>query len=138
MNKKKAILSTLVVIVLAVVCTWYYVFVYSKHHHRDVTGEKAILISASDIAKQYQDNETNANTAYLDKAVAVSGEVVETGKNQDGKTTVSLKTDDPMTTVFCTLKDSMAIAEVGKNIKIKGVCIGFLSDVRLKDGIILK
>lgn len=138
MNKKKAILFTLAIIAIAAVSTWYYVFIYSKNHHRDVTDEKAISISANDIAKQYQDNEANANKTYLDKAVEVSGEVAETGKNQDGKTTVSLKTNDPMTTVFCTLKDSMAIAEVNKNIKIKGICIGFLSDVRIKDGIILK
>ena len=138
MNKKKIILSTLAIVAIAAVSTWYYVFVYSKNHHRDVADEKAISVSANDIVKQYQDNEANANKTYLDKAVEVSGEVAETGKTQDGKTTVSLKSNDAMTTVFCTLKDSTAVVEVSKNIKIKGICIGFLSDVRLKEGIILK
>lgn len=138
MNKKKALLLVLGVLIVSAISVWYYVFVYSKTHHRDVTDEKAIVTTANDIVKAYQENEANANLKFLDKAVEVSGEVAEVGKNQEGKTTVSLKTNDIMTTVFCTLKDSTAQVETNKSITIKGICIGFLSDVRIKDAIIKK
>ena len=138
MNKKKLLLFAFAFIIAGAVGTWYYVFVYSKNHHRDVADEIAIAATADYIVKEYQADETIANKKYLDKAVEVTGEVAEVGKNQEGKITVSLKTSDAMTTVFCTLNDSTAIVEPNKNITLKGVFIGFLSDVRIKDAIIKK
>ena len=138
MNKKKLLLFAFAFIIAGAIGTWYYVFVYSKNHHRDVADETAIAATADNIVKEYQADETIANKKYLDKAVEVTGEVAEVGKNQEGKITVSLKTSDAMTTVFCTMKDSTAIVEPNKNITLTGVCIGFLSDVRVRDAIIKK
>lgn len=138
MNKKKIILFSLAAVALSAVGVWYYAFVYSKYHHRDAANEQAFVVTAADIAKEYQANEQGANSKYLDKALEVTGEVMETGKNQEGKITVALKTKDIMTTVFCTLKDSVANIQPDQKITIKGICIGFISDVKIKDAIIIK
>ncbi len=138
MSKKKIFLFLVTAIVLSLLGGWYYVFVYSKNHHRDAANEKGILVNAVDVAAEYQANEQSANAKYLDKALEVSGEVQEVGKNQDGKITVALKTNDIMTTVFCTLKDSTASVLPNQKITIKGICIGFISDVKIKDAMIIK
>ena len=138
MSKKKIFLSLVIAVILSLIGGWYYVFVYSKNHHRDAADEKGIIVNAADVAAEYQANEQSANAKYLDKALEVTGEVMEVGKNQEGKTTVALKTNDIMTTVFCTLKDSTATVQPNQKITIKGICIGFISDVKIKDAMIIK
>ena len=138
MSKRKIFLSLVIAVILSLIGGWYYVFVYSKNHHRDAADEKGIVVNAADVAAEYQANEQSANAKYLDKALEVTGEVMEVGKNQEGKTTVALKTNDIMTTVFCTLKDSAAIVQPNQKITIKGICIGFISDVKIKDAMIIK
>jgi flagellar basal body-associated protein FliL len=138
MSKRKIFLFLVTAILLSLLGGWYYVFVYSKNHHRDAANEKGIVVNAADVAAEYQANEQSANAKYLDKALEVTGEVMEVGKNQEGKTTVALKTNDIMTTVFCTLKDSTATVLPNQKITIKGICIGFISDVKIKDAIIIK
>ena len=137
MSKKKILLFTVTIVAISVASVWYYVFVYSKNHHRNVAEEKGIVVTANEMNKEYQTNEQAANTKYLDKAVEVSGEVTEVGKNQEGKITVALKTDDAMSTVFCTLKDSTSSVQPNQAITIKGKCIGFTSDVRINEGIVI-
>ena len=137
MNKKKILLAVFVLIMLGATGIWYYAFVYSKNHHRDVANEKGIPVSAVALNKDYQGNEQTANAKYLDKAVEVSGVVSEIGKNQEGKITVALKTDDAMSTVFCTLKDTMSSLQPNQPVTIKGKCIGFTSEVKINDGQII-
>lgn len=110
---------------------WYYVFVYAKNHHRIAAEETCIVISASNIVKEYQANESAANTRYLNKALQISGVVSEVKKDQIGNTTVTIKSEDPFASVFCTLaeKADAAAAVVGKHVSVKGICTGFLSDV---------
>jgi tRNA_anti-like len=136
--KKKIIFTAIISVLIVAFGAWYYVFIYSKYNHRNVANETAIIVSAVNMAKDYQTNEQAANTKYLDKAVEVFGEIVEVGNSQDGKTTIALKTSDAMTTVFCTLKDSISNIKINQQINIKGICIGFTSDVKIKDAIINK
>ncbi len=134
--KKKIILSIVALVIVAVIGTWYYGFIYSKTHHRNVANEKAITISAKQIVSDFQVNESAADAKYLNKAVEVTGEVVETKTDQVGNITVTLKGGDPFASVFCTLKPGSTQPVVGKNISIKGICNGFLSDVVLNECII--
>jgi hypothetical protein len=100
--------------------------------HRDVRDEKGIQVTAQGIIDAYAANEKNADSLYLDKAIEVSGTVTELSKNQQGKTVVSLKTNDPMAGVRCTMKEEAAI-KAGDNVKIKGKCTGLNFDVILID-----
>ncbi|MFX6702315.1 hypothetical protein ABTH29_20670, partial [Acinetobacter baumannii] len=67
--------------------------IYTKPH-RDVTKEQALVITADALYQAFKANEQTANKQYLDKAVAVSGEVVSVTINQDGKTVADFKTSD--------------------------------------------
>lgn len=136
--KKKIILSGLLVAVTAGIGIWYFIFYKPTHFKRDVADEQAITITAKQIVKNFQSNEDSANKIYLNKAIAITGEVLEAKKNQDGKPTVTLKSDDSFSNIYCTLKDDAGQIQGGSTITVKGICTGFLSDVVIIDAIIIK
>ena len=111
----------------------YYVY-YTPH--RDVADEKTIPVTATELFKAFQQNEAAANSAFLDKAIEVTGEVAEVKVNQEGKTVIVLKSQDPFYGVLCTLKDTSHISHPGQQVKIKGLCSGFNADVVLRDCIL--
>jgi len=137
--KKKIILGVLLIGALSVVGVWYFVFYRPTHHVRDIASEDAIVVSAKDIVKEFQTNETASNTKYLNKVAEITGEVVEAKKDQTGKPTVTLKSDDSFSNVFVTLRgDKQLEVKGGATITIRGVVTGFLSDVVVNDGIVTK
>lgn len=115
----------------------YALYVWNKPH-RDVKDEKGILVSASAIFDSFTVNETRANELYLNKAILVSGDISEVKKNQDGQAVVYLKTNDPLFGVNCTFKEDPGPLKKGMTITFKGICTGYLSDVIINQGIIIK
>jgi hypothetical protein len=111
---------------------------YLNKPNRTVASEKGLELTAGQLVKEYQQNENNANAKYLDKAIQVTGSINEINKNQEGLTTVMLASDDPMAGVFCTLKDSPGNLSPGSTVTIKGFCSGMLTDVRLREAVIVK
>lgn len=105
---------------------------------RDVTKENGIEVTAQQIFDEFATNEAEANKKYLNKAVQVTGEVAEARKNQDNKTVVVLKTSDPIFGVNCTFKDDPGTMQPGTIITFKGICTGFISDVVINEGILVK
>lgn len=133
MKKLMIILGSVILIAAAVL---YYVFIYAAQHKRNVNDEKAIAISAVELVHAYNNNETEANAKYLNKALVVEGLIKEVGQNQEGNTTITIDGANDFSAVFCTLKESNNNVEVNKKVNIKGVCIGFTSDVVITDAFI--
>lgn len=115
----------------------YGLYVWNKPH-RNVKGEKGIAITALAIFDSFSVNETRANALYLNRAIQVTGEVTDVKQNQDGQTVVYLKTSDPVFGVNCTFKENPGPLEKGATITFKGICTGYLSDVIINQGIIVK
>ena len=135
--KQKIIIGALIAVVLGVVGVWFFVFYAPTHFKRDVADEKGIPLTAAALVKAYQENEPNANALYLDKPLEIKGEIGETKLDQVGNTTLSLKSEDAFASVFCTLKKADTSFKPGQTVTVKGICTGFLSDVVLKDAIIV-
>lgn len=139
---KKVILSILVIGVLVAVGVWYYVFVY-KAKPRDMS-KPGIEVTAVQLVNDFKKDEAAAYKKYTDeknseKLVQVTGEVASTGISPDSAITVSLKSDDLMTDVFCTLrKEEKTAPAVGSSCTIKGICTGMLSSVTIDMGAIIK
>ena len=133
MQSRKKLFPILLVLILAALGGLWYVF---NKPHRSVTTESTIPVTASEIFAAYSADETKANALYLDKALSVTGDLAEVKKNQEGKTVLVLKTDDPIFGVTCTLSEDAADLQTGKSIKVKGICSGFTSDVVLRDCIV--
>ena len=134
---KKIIFAIIGIGILIGACTLYYVFVYSKNNQRDPLKEKAIVVQAEKIVQEFQQNENQANLLYLDKTVEIKGVVAAITKNQENKTVISLKSADPFAAVACTLKIEDNKVYIGKEVTLKGICKGFLSDVVIVECVIL-
>jgi hypothetical protein len=128
MKQMKAILiSLLFVALLGSAYAWF--FVWNKPQ-QNIKQASAISINATDLFNAYSLNEAEANKTYVNKVVAVTGEVSNVGTNNEGKTVVLLKSDDLMFGVNCTLEVAAPIKN-GETITLKGLCTGFLTDVVL-------
>lgn len=136
--KMKIILVGLIAAVIGGIGVWYFVFYKPTHFKRDVADEQAINVTAVKIVGDFLANEDSANKVYLNKAIAITGEVIEAKKNLDGKPTVTLKSNDSFSNIYCTLKDDAGQFQGGTTITVKGICTGFLSDVVIIDAIIVK
>ena len=108
--------------------------------HRDVTTEVALTLTAQKLYDAFRTNEAEANTLYLDKAIELSGEVLEITTNQDGNTVVNFKTSDPLFVINCTFKTSPGALKARDNITFKGICTGYIPDanVVINEGVLIK
>jgi hypothetical protein len=134
---KKAIGLILIFIVLLASAGYYYVFVYAKNHHRDVQAEKSIVVVADSLSTAFGEDEAKANAAYLNKAIQVTGAIINIEKNQAGQTTILVGNKTAFSNVSITLAMPLPSKYgVGSTITVKGVCTGFLSDVVVTEGVI--
>lgn len=134
-SRKKIIFLLILLIFIAGFIYAYYVW---NKPARDVTKEEAIQITAVAIFDSFSTNEQSANAHYLNKAIEVSGKVADVKTNQSGETVVYLQSSDPVFGVNCTFKQSPGTIEKGSAITFKGICTGYLSDVIINQGIIIK
>jgi hypothetical protein len=90
--------------------------------HRDVKDADAIKISAIDL---YNDL-ASAKTSYVNKVVAVSGEVKEISKNQQNQQIILLKTGISGGYINCTMEENAGNIKAGSTIVLKGICSGYI------------
>jgi Ca2+/Na+ antiporter len=114
-------------------------FVYAREH-RDVTSEKGIQVTAQQLFEAFVADEAKANTLYLDKAIEITGEVMNVSTNQDGNIVVDFKTNDPFFVINCTFKTDPGALKAGDNITFKGICTGYIPDanVVINEGVLVK
>jgi uncharacterized protein YpmB len=132
-NRKKWIILSIIVVVLIVSFTigWSRIF---KKSEISVSGEKvALQISAPDLLKAYETEEDGANLKYNGKIIGVTGIVSEVKEDQQN-VSVYLKEKDATSGVMCSF-DKSAVnpkdMKPGQQIKLKGICTGYLMDVLL-------
>ncbi|HRN34443.1 MAG TPA: hypothetical protein PLC76_02090 [Saprospiraceae bacterium] len=128
----KKVLALILVGLVVAAGVWFYV----NKGHEDVAGEKPELsINATELVKAFETNEQEANKQYVGKLIEVSGKIVQIDHTEDGSVNLLLESDNPMSTVLCQLdplqkQDQSGISE-GREVRIKGLCSGFTTDVVL-------
>lgn len=102
--------------------------------HSDIHSTTAnAKLSAAELYKVYQTNETIADKEYLGKVLMVTGKILDINQGADGSTNILLDTGDPMSTILCQL-DKFSSHEMkglsqGIQVTVKGICSGFTGDV---------
>jgi hypothetical protein len=136
-NWKKTVLVLFVIGIVAASVVVLYVYLKP---HRDVTQEKGVQLSAQKLFDAFRTNEADANAKYLDKAIELNGEVADVTNNQDGKTVVNFKTNDPLFVINCTFKTNPGELKPGQTITFKGICTGYIPDanVVINEGVLIK
>jgi tRNA_anti-like len=112
---------------------WYIFF----KPHRNLQDGSITRVGADSLFMAFQQDESKANAAYLDKALEVTGTIAGMETNQQGQTVLLLDGGDPMGGVACTLSEPAAGIAKGDQVVVRGFCSGFLTDVVLRDGVLV-
>jgi len=134
------LLAVVVVIMVAAVGVYSYVFQEQKNTF-DLKAEYSI--KAEDLFKQFEMNEQSASAKYIDKILEVDGKILAI-KEIAGNYQFSFV--DENFGVTCFVDSNYAVQQkkeilnlkIGDEVKIKGKCNGYLSDVKLDRCVIVK
>ena len=103
--------------------------------------EADYILPAIDIIKEFESNENAANAKFLDKIVAVNGEIKGIIRVDEMYYTVIIGGQDNQSSVRCSIDPDQHIDEnrlqTGTFITIKGACTGFNEDALLGSDVIL-
>lgn len=127
---KKAVISLLLIGVIGLAIGYYQ---WNKPKEDMASSKAEATVEAGALLKEYAADEDAANTKYLGKTIAVSGQVKESSTDA-GTVKVMLDTGQDFG-VYCTLDSLTRHARtsfpVGENITLKGKCDGLNLDVQL-------
>ena len=113
MKMKKKLLIVLIIVVIFGFSIYKYVY----KDHRDVSSEEASFkITLADLKADFEKNDSVANTKYLDKAIAIYGEV----------TSLDLETNEIIvdSNLSATIKGKVNVKK-GNKVTVKGRFIGY-------------
>lgn len=139
---KKTLKIVLLVVVIVSCIGGFVAYKMWNKPFDDVTEMDGMKVTADVIYKAFETNEQTANTTYVGKVVEVSGTVGD------------IETSDTIARVMLTFPDAMMGAvrvtldtrhltdakavKTGDQATFKGFCNGFLMDVEVKDGVLMK
>ncbi len=101
-------------------------------------------VEASNLIDEFQKNENTATTKYSEKVLEISGKLVNKNKLENG--TEVLVLEDEMQGISCQLDSTWAKSnstdiqklETGQPIKMKGICKGYLMEIKVSPAIVIK
>jgi hypothetical protein len=140
----KRIAYTLILVFILIIAGVAF-YVYYKPHRNVESESPNIVVGSTELFHKYMDNEKLADSLYLNKIIEVTGEVGEIIKDQKGERVMILKEEEDIFGVVCTIDESdfdnktkAASIKVGDIVKVKGICSGFDSDVKLNKCVVVK
>ncbi len=130
-RKYRVIISAVSLAIIIAVLTYLWTF---RKAEPSVSSQKADFeISAPELLQRFEDDEVSANETFVDKVVIVKGLVDDV--SEDSLTlTVYLKEMNAISGVLCSFDKSVLNREdidKGDEVRIKGICSGYLLDVIL-------
>ncbi len=127
------------VLVLGIIGAGIGFYMYNKPVASLENKKPDVEVSAAKLISDYEADEKAANETYLGKVVEVAGKVAAIAV-EEGKTKVQIETGNPMSMIICELEDGSEAGALkdGDEVKIKGMCSGYLSDVILVQASLVK
>ncbi len=137
---KKTLIFIALVVVLAGAGFAY--LQYNKPHRNTVTEQPAQTMEAASLFAAYEQDEAAADEKYLDKLLQVKGTIASISTAEEGVSSITLQTEDPIFGVSCQLLPEegakSADLKAGDEIQVKGICTGKLMDVVLVRGVLVE
>jgi hypothetical protein len=109
--------------------------------HKDLGKAKPdFVITAVDLQKAFEENESAATAKYVNKIIEVSGTIESVKPGEGNSLNVTLKTGSDLSSVICTFVSSSNPTKLtaGNHVTIRGECSGFLMDVLLNNCSLMK
>jgi hypothetical protein len=134
----KILLGVVAFIAVAGIGTGIYLFTLPP---KDLNKAKPdFIITAIDLQKAFEDNETSATAKYVNKILEIEGEVESVKTGEASVFNVTLKSGSDLSSVICTFPAATEPAEftVGTKVIVRGECSGFLMDVLMNNCVLIK
>lgn len=109
--------------------------------HRTAENEKPVAtLTAENLFVEFSETEQAAQGKYLDKTIQVSGTINNVSTTETGDTKVTLATSDMLAEIVCLMKagENVGALTSGTVVAIKGICIGYNTDVQLQQCVVVK
>jgi uncharacterized protein HemX len=108
-------------------------YMYNKPHQNIKNSKADFKIEANQLFATFDENESEANTKYLDKIIEVKGTVREVSVDEEGNINVMLDSESELSGVICQLDNLTTHKKTnfspGEKVTFKGICTGMLMDV---------
>ena len=123
----------LIVMVILAITAGVYTCKEFNRKNPDLTRVKpAYTVSASDLIREFAQNDSSANKKYLGKIVTVKGLIKKINNDDDGYYTLVLGDSSEPASVFCAMdtlhgKDAANLKPVS-SVSVKGYFIGYEKD----------
>jgi uncharacterized protein YxeA len=134
---KKILLIVLALVIVGTGITAFYYYNKKVESLEHVKPE--VEVSAHKLLTDYENDEKAANEVYLGKVIQVQG-AISAILDEAGKKKIQLDAGSPMSTIICEMDSTNSIGQVkaGDEVKIKGLCSGYLSDVIVVQANVMK
>lgn len=134
----KIALFAVMFIAVAAILAALYLF---SMKHSDITKVKAdFIITATQLQKEFEYDETKASVKYINKILEVTGIISSVTPEENNRVNISLMTENTLSSVICTcpgIADTSGLKQ-GDQITIRGECSGFLLDVLMNNCAVIK
>ena len=134
----KILLGVVLFFALAGIGTALYLF---NMQHKDIGKAKPdFVITAIDLQKAFEDNETAATAKYVKKILEIEGEVESVKTGEANVLNVTIKSGSDLSSVICTFVPAADPAKftAGSRVTVRGECSGFLMDVLMNNCVLVK
>jgi hypothetical protein len=115
-------------------------YMYNLKHTDMAKAKPDYVITATQLQKEFEDNETTASTKYTNKILEVSGKIASIKPAENKVITINLVTGSDLSAVICTFPaiNDPSKLKAGDEITLRGECSGFLMDVLLNNCAVIK
>ena len=139
MKKKRILLAFISVAFIG--GAWFGYSEYNRKVKDLSTVVAEMTMQTNELIAAFEKDEMAANAKYLDKIIAVKGNVKEIEKNDRGHYSIVLGDDGSISSVRCSM-DSVHVRNIltlikGSTVTVKGACTGFNADELLGSDVIL-
>jgi len=134
---KRYVLLIFIIIITIIALIGYQVW---NKPHEDIKNAVAVKTSAIKLYNSLTNDSANTKALFVNKIVAVSGEVKQVSRNQQNQQVILLKTNISDGSVNCTMEENIKNIKAGDMILIRGICIGYIggdNDMQLPGDVFL-
>ncbi|WP_299896496.1 hypothetical protein [uncultured Aquimarina sp.] len=127
-TKKLLILYFFAAILVVSIIT---VKIYNKPFINIAESKPSLSLASEALLSDFINDESTANTMYLEELIQVNGTITAIEKGKDGNDIITLGNENTIGSIICHLSKNEKNLKTGQEISIKGICTGYLMDVIL-------
>ena len=94
--------------------------------HQNIKDAVAVKTTAVALYNGLANDSNRMKSNFVNKVVAVSGEIKQIAKNQQNQQIILLKTNVPDGSVNCTMEETVNNIKPGDMVLVKGICSGYI------------